>query len=127
MCVKKILLISVLIVIILSGYFIYQKYQKSIKIKSYVAIVEERALMYSLLTLDQKRGTKHFDNYLKSLIWFDLRAMSKYDDIKNKINLKRYCNNLQNIQNDSNQSIKHIFHKICSNQNKNRNKNKNKK
>ena len=113
---KKILLTSILISIILSGYFIYQEYRKSIEIQSYSAIVEERAFLYSLLTLDKKKNTNHLDAYIKSLIKFDLRVMSKYNHIKNKINLKRYCSNLQNIQsdaNDSNQSIKNIFYEVC--------------
>ncbi len=115
--VKKILLTSILIAIILSSYFIYQEYKKSIEIQSYIAIVEERAFLYSLITLDKKKNTNHLDKYIKSLINFDLRAMHKYNDIKNKINLKRYCGNLQNIQSDtidSNQSIKNIFYEVCS-------------
>ena len=113
---KKILLTSILISIILSGYFIYQEYRKSIEIQSYSAIVEERAFLYSLLTLDKKKNTNHFDVYIKSVIKFDLRVIRKYDDIKNKINLKRYCSDLQNIHsdaNDSNQSIKNIFDEVC--------------
>jgi len=114
--VKKILPISVLIAIIFSGYFIYQAYKKSIEIKSYIAIAEERAFLFSLLVLDKKKNTNHLEKYIKSLTKFDLRVMRKYNDIKNKINLKRYCSNLQNIQsdtNDSNQSIKNIFYEVC--------------
>jgi len=116
--VKKILPISILIAIILSGYFIYQEYKKSIEIQSYIAIVEERSALYSLLTLDKKKNTNHFDEYIKSLIKFDLRVIRKYNDIKNKINLKRYCSNVENIQNDTNdsdQSIKNIFYEVCPN------------
>ncbi len=76
-------------------------------------MAEERALLYSILTLDKKKNTNHLDKYIKSLINFDLRVMYKYNDIKNKINLKRYCSNLKNIQSDSNQSIKNIFYKVC--------------
>ena len=114
--VNKIRLISILISIILSGYFIYQEYRKSIEIQSYIAIAEERAFLYSLLTSDKKKNTNSLDVYIKSSAEFDLRVMHKYNDIKNKINLKRYCSNLQNIQsdtNDSNQSIKNIFYEVC--------------
>lgn len=114
--VKKPILTSILVAIILSSYFIYQEYKKRIEIQSYVAAAEERALVYTLITLDKKKNTNHLDKYIKSSINFDLRVMHKYNDIKNKINLKRYCNDLQNIQsdtNDSNQSIKNIFYKVC--------------
>jgi len=116
--VKKTLLISISIVIIFLCYFIYQEYKKSIEIQSYIAVVEERALLYSILTLDKKKHTNHLEKYIKSLINFDLRVIHKYHNIQKKMNLKRYCSNLKNIQSDTNntiQNIKNIYDEICLN------------
>jgi len=114
--VKKILLTSLLVIVIFFAYSLYKRYQENIITQSYVGAIEERAMLYSLLILDNKRNTNNAKSYLKSSILFDLRVMNKYGHIGNKVDLKRYCSYIQDIQDDlidSNLSLKKIFHKVC--------------
>ena len=114
---KQILLISIVILFIVVGYFTYSKYNDNLELEHFLGGVEERTSSLSFILLDKKMKTKNFEKYLKSSILFDLRAINQYDEIKNRLYLKQYCKNLRYIEDelyDFNISTKRIIHKICS-------------
>jgi len=114
--VKQILVISVGILLIIGSYFVYTKYHDSLELEYYIGSAEERSMSLSIISLDKKKKTNNFEQYLISSVFFDLMTINKYDEIKNRVNMQGYCENIINIQDelyDFNTSTKDLINQIC--------------
>ena len=110
---KQILVIS-LVIFFITGYICYDKYQDDTEIAYYLGGVDERATSFSLMILSEKNKDYNFNKHIKSMIAFDLKTLSEHNDIKSKINLKRYCKTITYIKNDFNASIDKLIAQLCN-------------
>lgn len=113
---KNSLIVGMIILFIIVVYFLHTKCDDKIQLKSFAEVATQKASLMSFMVLEEQKKTKYFKTYLKSTTFFDLRAINKYDDIKNSIDLKEYCAYIKDIQDemyDFNATSKEIIKQIC--------------
>jgi len=102
-----------MVMFIVAGYICYDKYQNDIEIAYYLGGADERATSFSLIILSKKNKAYDFNKHIKSMIAFDLKILNENEDIKSRINLKRYCETIIYIKNDLNTSAEKLINQLC--------------
>jgi len=104
--VKIILLNSFIILSVIGGYFLYQKYISVIENKSFIISGTERAELYALYKIHKKRKTlDNFTKILQNFVLSDIEQIYIYPDILSNKQMKMYCIMLHNIVDNYNNNL----------------------
>ena len=107
----SILVSSIFIALLI--YFCYKKYNSDIEVAYFRGGAQARAFDYWLVT----HRKKVYEKFLKSDIYLDLHIITRDENVKHSMDIKRYCPLLQDIKNDMkeyNRTSEKIIDSLCN-------------